>query len=92
MTKQTKAAKKQADLAESYTQKAKEVGKSELDLIEIRREREIAAARHDVETGEADDSLLMVLNQEMNEVKADPIVQEYAINPSQHYLFELRGA
>ena len=40
-----KAAKKQADLAESYTQKAEEVGKSELDLIEIRREREIAAAK-----------------------------------------------
>ena len=40
-----KAAKKQADLAESYTQKSEEVGKSELELIEIRREREIAAAK-----------------------------------------------
>jgi myosin heavy subunit len=38
-------AEKQEQTADSYIQKAEEVGKKELELIEIRRAREIAAAR-----------------------------------------------
>ena len=40
-----KAAKKQADLADSYVKKAEEVGKAELEMLELKREREIAAAK-----------------------------------------------
>ncbi|MBP7517794.1 MAG: hypothetical protein KA768_08160, partial [Desulfobulbus sp.] len=59
---------------------------AEMDTVKafLAKEREIAAAKHDVETGEADDSLLMVLNQEMGEVKADPVVQEYERARARH--------
>ena len=57
-----KAAKKQADLAESYTQKAEEVGKKELELIEIRRAREIAAARAAGGEQEAIDASIAAIN------------------------------
>jgi len=57
-----KAAKKQADLAESYIQKAEEVGKKELELIEIRRAREIAAARAAGGEQEAIDASIAAIN------------------------------
>ena len=44
----------------------------------------MAAAKHDVETGEADDSLLVVLGQEMDEMIANQTVQEYVKTRARH--------
>ena len=50
----------------------------------LAKEREMAAAKHDVEAGEADDSLLVVLGQEMDEMIANQTVQEYVKTRARH--------
>lgn len=50
----------------------------------LAKEREMAAAKHDVETGEADDSLLVVLGQELDEMTASQTVQEYVKTRARH--------
>jgi N12 class adenine-specific DNA methylase len=50
----------------------------------IQKERELATAERDVETGDADDSLLLVVREELNRLREEPIIEQYVKARERH--------
>ncbi len=76
--------KELAALKEKAKQKRDELQQSETVQLFIKRERELSSAERDVEVGDADDSLVAVISQEIAKLEEEKVVQDYIEARSAH--------